>query len=126
MADEARKKAGAYYTPDATAASLVAWAVQDPDDRMLDPACGDGCFLALHNNSTGVEHDISAAHVARQRAPWAIIHEGDFFEWAAQTEERFDAAAGNPPFIRSQRFSGDVPAVARFLCARVGADFSSL
>src|SRR5947209_18715656 len=119
MADHARKITGAYYTPDEIAASLVAWAVRDETGRMLDPACGDGRFLALHRNSAGVEQDPKAATVVMQRAPWAMIHEGDFFTWAASTEERFDVAAGNPPFIRYQRFNGDVRAMARFLCARL-------
>ena len=43
-----------------------------------------------------------------QRVPGSLIHEGDFFAWAARTNERFECAAGNPPFIRYQRFSGEV------------------
>src|SRR5271166_4358635 len=39
-----RKEIGAYYTPEAVAASLVMWAVRHGSDRMLDPACGDGRF----------------------------------------------------------------------------------
>lgn len=126
MIDEARKSSGSYYTPDATAASLVAWAVHKPTDRMLDPSCGDGRFLALHRNSAGVEQDSNALNAAIQRAPWAMIHDGDFFTWAAETEERFEAAAGNPPFIRYQRFTGSVRKTALSLCARLGARFSSL
>jgi len=93
---------------------------------MLDPSCGDGRFLSLHRNSTGVEQDEVAAKIAMRRAPWAAIHEGDFFSWAGQTPERFDAAAGNPPFIRYQRFTGKSRAQALSLCTRLGADFSSL
>ena len=29
------------------------------------------------------------------RAPWACVHQGDFFAWAARTRERFECAAGN-------------------------------
>lgn len=126
MTHEDRKTSGSYYTPDATAASLVSWAVRSDDDRMLDPSCGDGRFLSMHRNSAGVEQDARATRIATERAPWAMIHEGDFFTWAGETVERFDAAAGNPPFIRYQRFSGDVRAAALSFCSRLGAKFSSL
>jgi len=126
MIHEVRKCFGSYYTPDATAASLVSWAVRSDDDRMLDPSCGDGRFLFLHRNSAGVEQDAQAARKAAERAPWATVYEGDFFKWAGGTAERFDAAAGNPPFIRYQRFSGGVRAAALSLCSSVGAEFSSL
>lgn len=60
------------------------------------------------------------------RAPWALVHEGDFFSWAAETVERFECAAGNPPFIRYQTFKGEVRSRAINLCAGLGADFSGL
>ena len=121
-----RKEAGAYYTPDDTVASLVRWAVQSHADRLLDPSCGDGRFLARHRRSAGVEQDSNALAVAIERAPWAMIHEGNFFTWASETTERFECAAGNPPFIRYQRFTGDVRANALRLCQRLGASFSAL
>lgn len=121
-----QKRNGAYYTPPDVVESLVRWAVRHPSDRLLDPSCGDGRFLALHRASAGVEQDPTATHQAMSRAPWAKIHEGEFFTWARQTDERFDCAAGNPPFIRYQRFTGDARANALGLCARLGARFSSL
>lgn len=123
---EKRKSSGAYYTPDVVVESLVRWAVRRDNDRLLDPSCGDGRFLAQHRASAGVEADPIAAGAAKQRAPWAMVHEADFFTWAAETEERFECAAGNPPFIRYQRFSGDVRTRALSLCARHGARFSGL
>ncbi|MBX3382676.1 MAG: hypothetical protein KF864_04105 [Phycisphaeraceae bacterium] len=106
--------------------SLVSWATRGPDDRMLDPACGDGRFLAAHVNSVGVEQDPLACRAVHARAPGCLIHQGDFFAWASQTHERFDCAAGNPPFIRYQRFTGPVRDAAMRLCQRHGAKFSSL
>jgi hypothetical protein len=73
-----------------------------------------------------VEQDQSASALARGRAPWALIHEGDFFAWAGRTKERFDCAAGNPPFIRYQRFAGETRQRALALCKGLGADFSGL
>ena len=120
------KESGAYYTPDPVAAALVRWAVRKATDCLLDPSCGDGCFIACHPNSTGVERNADAAGAAKQRAPSGTVHQGDFFEWAEQATERFDCAVGNPPFIRYQTFSGDVRRRARRLCADLGVSFSGL
>jgi adenine-specific DNA-methyltransferase len=43
----AQKIRGAVYTPPRVAAALVRWAVRSPTDRVLDPACGEGVFLAI-------------------------------------------------------------------------------
>lgn len=123
---ERRKSLGAYYTPDGVVQSLVRWAVRHSRDRLLDPACGDGRFLVIHPNSVGVEHDPSASAAVHERAPGSLIHEGDFFTWASKTHERFQCAAGNPPFIRYQRFNGAIRRTALELCARHGASFSGL
>ena len=91
-----------------------------------DPACGDGRFLVSHSNSVGIEHDCDAVHIVHRQSPGSLIHEGDFFTWAAETPERFECAAGNPPFIRYQRFTGDVRSRALELCAAHGARFTAL
>jgi hypothetical protein len=93
---------------------------------MLDPSCGDGRFLAAHRKSVGIEQNEDSAAVAMQRAPWALVHEGDFFAWAESTKERFECTVGNPPFIRYQHFAGDVRARAIALCSKLGANFSGL
>ncbi len=122
-----RKKAtGAYYTPDAVVRSLVSWAARKESDRLLDPACGDGRFLTVHSNSVGVEQDPEACGTVHERSPGSLIHQGDFFSWATVTHERFECAAGNPPFIRYQRFTGEVRDAAQRLCEKHGASFSSL
>jgi len=121
-----QKRSGAYFTPGDVAASLVAWACRGPGDRMIDPSCGDGRFLALHRNSVGIEQNPVSAHEAIARAPGALVHEGDFFTWATETGERFECAAGNPPFIRYQSFKGDMRRRALDLCLDLGARFSGL
>src|SRR6476660_7016602 len=115
-----QKHRGAYFTPEDVAATLIGWAVRSPRDRLLDPSCGDGQFIAGHRNSVGIEQDGHSAGEAMQRAPWEVVHEGDFFTWAAETTERFECAAGNPPFIRYQTFKGDVRERALNLCRRLG------
>ncbi len=121
-----RKNLGSYYTPDQVVHCLVRWATKRKSDRLLDPACGDGRFLAAHRNSVGVEQDRKATTIVHQRSPGSLIHEGDFFTWAKETHERFECAAGNPPFIRYHRFTGKVRKAAQELCERHGAKFSSL
>jgi hypothetical protein len=93
---------------------------------MLDPSCGDGRFVALHRNSVGIEQDIVAGRAAVERAPGSLVHDGDFFAWAGCTVERFDCAAGNPPFIRYQTFKGRTRDRALDLCEKLGVSFSGL
>lgn len=55
-----------------------------------------------------------------------MIHVAEFFSWAETCGERFDCAAGNPPFIRYQHFVGSEREAALRLCRRLGANFSGL
>jgi adenine-specific DNA-methyltransferase len=121
-----QKRSGAYFTPGDVASALVSWAVRRDSDRLLDPSCGDGQFLTFHRNCVGIEQNPASAHQAITRAPSALIHEGDFFAWAGETAERFECAAGNPPFIRYQTFKGEMRRRALALCADLGAQFSGL
>lgn len=121
-----QKRSGAFFTPPDVSRALVAWACRKPTDRMIDPSCGDGQFLAFHRNSVGIEQNPISAHRAIARAPGALVHEGDFFTWATETGERFECAAGNPPFIRYQTFKGEMRRRALNLCLDLGARFSGL
>lgn len=121
-----QKQSGAYFTPRDVARSLVSWALRKTSDRLLDPSCGDGQFLSVHPNSVGVEQNPISAEAAISAAPWALVHKGDFFAWAAETRERFECAAGNPPFIRYQSFKGEMRRRALELCAQHGVQFSGL
>ena len=126
VTNSSRKSSGAYFTPEWVASCLTRWAVRSDADRLLDPSCGDGRFIACHRNSVGIEQHRDSAARAMERAPWALVHEGEFFDWAANTRERFECAAGNPPFIRYQSFRGDVRHRALSRCAALGARFSGL
>ena len=120
-----QKEAGAYYTPDVVVATLLRWAVRSPRDRLIDPSCGDGRFIAGHRNSVGIEQDVRAAGGLwpARRGPSFTT---EIFLPGHRKPPRFDCAAGNPPFIRCQRFNGDSRARAIELCARLGADFTGL
>lgn len=121
-----QKQLGQFFTPPEVARSLVSWLAPKSTDRILDPSCGDGQFLALHHRMAGVEVDPANAAIARQRAPGALIHSGEFFTWASRTVERFEAAVGNPPFIRYQIFSGEVRERAMEVSSKLGARFNGL
>ncbi len=121
------KQYGQFFTPRTVARALVRWALADANGRILDPACGDGQFLACHDRAVGVELDTEHAATAARRAPRAFVHAGvDFFEWAARSNERFEAAVGNPPFIRYQGFAGSTRQRALAMAQRIGADLPAL
>jgi adenine-specific DNA-methyltransferase len=126
MKRQSQKEAGAYYTPDPVVASLIQWVVQQAQNRMLDPSCGDGRFIAGHHYSVGVEQNGEAVRQALTRAPWARVYKEDFFTWASTTSERFECAAGNPPFIRYQSFKGEIRDRALRLCSSLGVSFTGL
>ena len=123
---EGRKRLGQVFTPDEVARTLVRWVVKRKTDRLLDPACGDGRFLACHAASTGIELDPGNAALARERVPGASIYSAEFFKWASSTSCRFEAAAGNPPFIRYQHFAGKTRQLALELAEKIGANINGL
>ena len=43
--DEERHRLGQFYTPPQIAELITKWAIRDPTDKVLDPACGSGTFL---------------------------------------------------------------------------------
>ncbi len=150
---EAARALGAYYTPDALAGPLCRWAIRAPEDRVLDPSCGEGAFLvraldrlrslgttprALPDQLAGVE--LEGRALARTRGAllsrhpglrWGKLAEADFFRFAEENLEKvsFDAVVGNPPYLRTQgrpRESKDrALAVARRCGAELTADASA-
>lgn len=121
------KLRGGYYTSDSLARWLCAWAIQDADDMILEPSCGDGTFLlaatdrlaslgakgpARANHLFGVEILSDEADKARLRLKDQLGHRAadvvetsDFFSWWSRPDRPlFDAVVGNPPFIRYQSF----------------------
>lgn len=120
------KDLGSYYTPAAVVRTLVSWATNGGSPgAVLDPSCGDGRFLAGLDNAVGVDVDPEAAGYASQHVGAHIIT-ADFFAWASETDRRFAAAVGNPPFIRYQRFAGEPRLRALRYCAAQGVKLSGL
>lgn len=122
----AAKLIGQFYSPELVASTLVRWLRPRNNERLLDPSCGDGRFISQHTNSTGIDTSDESCSEAKVRAPWAKVLHANFFEWAADTTERFECIAGNPPFIRYQQFTGAIRQKALELSAIQGAKFSQL
>ena len=120
------KHLGQVFTPEEIARPLAHWAIRNKTDLLLDPSCGDGRFLVHHAASTGIEVDQENAILAKKLVPTASIHNEDFFTWAATTSCRFDAAVGNPPFIRYQHFFGETRRTAIELAKVQGAIINGL
>jgi len=144
---DAGKLRGGYYTSPEMAAWLCAWAIRAASDSILEPSCGDGVFLAaaadrlgelgagaaaIARQLAGVEIVEAEAAAARERlrgrlgrqaaaAVAAAVAAGDFFDWWLRPgRPRFDAAVGNPPFIRYQTFPEPHRGRAMAILSRLG------
>ena len=110
---EARRVRGEYFTPPSLVSAVLCLArahLPGGPLSVIDPACGDGAFLAeaarelpdaaLH----GLEIDPGHAATARRRAPAARVLVGDAFRggWdallASLPPEGFELWLGNPPY----------------------------
>jgi len=120
------KLRGGYYTPPAVARRLARWAIRSGNDRILEPSCGDGVFLAAaadelvchgicakkrERQLVGIELIPAEADKASTRMACSPVAQnvrviaGDFFAWLKSQEPGgFDVVLGNPPFIRYQQF----------------------
>lgn len=131
---EAIKSRGAFYTPPAIAAFLAAWAIRDPADRVLEPSCGDGVFMAAAvdclgdgiGHLVGIELESQEAAKARDSAPGAEIRVGSFFDVTAGDVGPMDAVIGNPPYIRYHQWSGVSRSSGIARAAELGVDIGSL
>ncbi len=116
-APTATKARGGYYTPAALADYLCRWAIRSPSDRVIEPSCGDGSFVSAAAPLLGADGSITAVEIVPEeiRKAQAAVNGAavpvdwqcaDFFEIAPQLMQGpgYDAAVGNPPFIRFQYF----------------------
>ena len=71
MSSTWQKETGAYSTPLDVVCAFVKWPARRASDRLLDPSCGAGRFIALHRRSVGVELEAESSQSARERAPGA-------------------------------------------------------
>ena len=138
-----RKARGAFFTPDELACTLVEGAVTRADARVLEPSCGEACFLAHARtrlrdlgatevqtaaNLFGCELHEQSADAARKNlrgvGASASISVCDFFDY--EPSGYFDAVVGNPPYIRYQDFSGEARQKALARAQACGVKLSAL
>jgi hypothetical protein len=128
-----RRGRGVVFTP-APLAAFVARDVLAPlgvdAPVVLDPACGDGRFLAAARDATagrarliGVERDPDLAAAARRAVPGATIVVGEALLDSLAIEP-VDAVIGNPPWVRSIRLKQRDPVLWRALRGRFAATSS--
>lgn len=116
-----RKLRGGYYTSPTVAKFIIDWAIDNKNDTVLEPSCGDGAFVKLisdkyvnqfgssseeiKNNVIGVELLEEEARKAEKNSKATIIN-SDFFTYYKEKllEKKFNVIVGNPPFIRYQNF----------------------
>ena len=124
---DADKLRGGYYTSPEVATWLCTWAIRKAAEKVLEPSCGDGVFLAaaaarfaelglrkpeVASQLAGIEILHSEADHARKRLSSVlgahadtVVKTADFFGWWQETAQpAFDVVIGNPPFIRYQTF----------------------
>lgn len=112
--ESAQKLRGGFYTEPAIASFLVRWIKASKPKSLLEPSCGDGAFLdAIEKQRLVSLKQITACELNKAEAKKAAnrtnlpvrLLNTDFLRWylfQAQDKEEFDAAVGNPPFIRYQ------------------------
>ncbi len=118
-ASSSQKLRGGYYTPAPIATFLAEWAICDQDAHVLELSAGDGALiepmlarLGPGGCVTAVELDpLEARKAAARSRDHVRIVEGDFSAWylSCGVDGAFDAAVGNPPFVRY----GDFPEIYR-------------
>lgn len=133
------KARGAFYTPAELTEFLAAWAVRGPQDRVLEPSCGDGAFIAALATRfaalgvyapgvqlLGVEREVAEADKSRALAPSADIRSLDFFDLDPSGVAPVDAVIGNPPYIRYHGFTGSDRAKALARASAQGVGLTNL
>lgn len=130
-----KKSLGSYYTAPAVVEFLVAWGLDQSPGVVMDPSCGDGRFLAAAalRGATGLigcdlDGDAleSASRMLAAHGDLARVYDSDFFLLDPDEVGPVDLIAGNPPFIRYQRFGGESRARALASALRVGARLTRL
>lgn len=113
-----QKLRGGYYTPEILANFINNWILDLKPNKILEPSCGDGIFFkSLSNTKNKNDFNITAFEINKTEAEKAdlilntkdnIQHKilnKDFLRWTIEkinSDIKFDAVIGNPPFIRYQ------------------------
>jgi adenine-specific DNA-methyltransferase len=139
------KLRGGFYTPP----RLAAFCLERVSEllsggtglRVLEPSAGDGSFVrGIADSPTGLAERVAclralelvpgeAAKVAEALEVAGLagdVTTASAIRWAAETDELFDVALGNPPFVRYQFVSEEDKRDVRLLGERLGASFAGV
>ena len=134
-----QKLRGGYYTPDYLARFLTQWAIGNGVNSILEPSCGDGIFIeqiaAIDRNIRVVGFEVDRQEANKSVERGAVhgltnhdIYNRDFLSWGIQALQnqslRFDAALGNPPFIRYQYLPPEFQANAETIFNQLECKFT--
>lgn len=134
------KLRGGFYSPDSLVAQCVERLAALVGDRaalrVLEPSAGDGAFvrgLARSTLRARIGHleavEVLPSEASHTRAALqsveiqGVVQAESLLEWAAQDRSPFDAAVGNPPFVRFQFVSTEDKASLTTLGPRLGVSF---
>ena len=100
---------GSYYTSKRIAQYMVNWAIQNFNDSILEPSFGDGVFidaaLARYNQLGNNNPDILGVELQPTVYDKYMDTAPDFINGACQdyltyqTDKKFSAIVGNPPYV---------------------------
>lgn len=107
---------GQFATPVDVADLLLGFCRRRPDDRLLDPSCGDGALLRRAArwrswlasgpmDAAGTLHGIEldpAAAAAAATIPGVVVEQVNFLTLDPRAQPPFDAVIGNPPYTRAE------------------------
>lgn len=142
---EERKLRGGYYTPKKMADFISNWVIQNKEDKVLEPSCGEGefiesmieRFMKLNANKKQVSSNILGIEINPTESKKSIkkfdkhgisakkesIITGDYFKHCKKwlnNNKSFNGIVGNPPFIRYQDFNDEQKIPALGLMKRAG------
>lgn len=100
---------GTFYTGRDIAKDIVGDLDFSAGQTIFDPSCGSGAFLfnseAPAEQVVGVDFDPTAVMIAKfnyfikfPEAGPPKLYCGDFFEWVAKNNQKYDYIIGNPPY----------------------------
>jgi adenine-specific DNA methylase len=128
-----RKARGAFFTPEPIARFITHWAVREPSDAVIEPSCGEAVFLhqlkpGHSGRVVGVEiHPASSWEAERtlnHAGIGAVVKNLDFF--LMDEFGSYDAAVGNPPYVRYQGWTGEARTQSRAAALRAGVNLTNL
>jgi adenine-specific DNA methylase len=141
---ENSKALGAYYTDAQVAEFLIWWAIRSADERVLDPSFGGGVFLRAackrlrqlggdpSHRVFGVEIDegVHASIAGKLFDEFGVrrrnLIRSNCFDLDRDAIRGVNVVIGNPPFIRYQRFSGEIRRCALTRAEAEGVPLSEL